>query len=748
MSFFAPKSSPVKAVCSQPSSNFIFRGCAFLPIKNQRTAGNRPPLQGWRFDGLPVRAALALITTLFAIHPLLAQPVKNGESVEPFRPNPSGAFTPHHAKAAGVKIDFSGVKSFSENALRTALADQIEEIAQSGLTPAAADDTAFFLGIFYRKNGFPDVEVKWNIAAGGKLALAVSEGPKIWLSDIRFSGNKAITAKVLADYVEGTTRERFPRLRQKLPYVQSDVETGVSRIQSLYESQGFLNVSVEPAKISFTAGKTAADISITIHEGTQYHFGKLNLDGDLVFYPQTGLLKKLKPFSEKPYTPDTVTNMQREIVYYYRVRGYYEAKVDASSDPAAAKDGIAPVTFLITAGNIYRFDGVNESGLDRLHPGFLKKRFAGLHGQFYNPEKLDDVYRSLMRTGLFKSLRITSKTLPTHEVELDMEAGEAKSKELGFLLGYGSYDGFLAGIQAAERDLFGTGRSLGGSAEYSQRLLKGEVQYLDPWFLESDNSLRLKLNALNQDFHGYSKIETGGRVELARALSKHLNISIFLLPREVHLTNIQINPASDTGPTRYFVNSLGTTMTLDLRDSAINPGKGFIITTTSDYAGNPLGSNLDFVRGTGRISYYLPIKRAILAFGARGGVLFPFQGAASIPIDERFFNGGGRSVRSFAEYELGPKDSSNNPIGGDTFTTFNAELDFPIIGNLVGATFLDAGSVGHSLSNGIGAMRYGIGGGLRYNLPVGPIRFDYGLNPDPRPGEKQGAFHLSFGFAF
>ena len=45
-------------------------------------------------------------------------------------------------------------------------------------------------------------------------------------------------------------------------------------------------------------------------------------------------------------------------------------------------------------------------------------------------------------------------------------------------------------------------------------------------------------------------------------------------------------------------------------------------------------------------------------------------------------------------------------------------------------------------------MRYAIGVGLRYKLPIGPIRLDYGVNPDPRPFEDFGAFHFSFGFAF
>ncbi len=45
-------------------------------------------------------------------------------------------------------------------------------------------------------------------------------------------------------------------------------------------------------------------------------------------------------------------------------------------------------------------------------------------------------------------------------------------------------------------------------------------------------------------------------------------------------------------------------------------------------------------------------------------------------------------------------------------------------------------------------MRFAVGLGLRYRLPIGPLRIDYGINPDPRGDEAFGAFHFSFGFAF
>ena len=105
-------------------------------------------------------------------------------------------------------------------------------------------------------------------------------------------------------------------------------------------------------------------------------------------------------------------------------------------------------------------------------------------------------------------------------------------------------------------------------------------------------------------------------------------------------------------------------------------------------------------------------------------------------------------MRSFAERKLGPKDIGGNPLGGDFYTVFNAEWDYPIKGALGGAVFADAGNLLGASEVSLDDMRYAIGVGLRYKLPIGPVRIDYGYNPSPKAGDASGAFHLSFGFAF
>jgi len=116
-----------------------------------------------------------------------------------------------------------------------------------------------------------------------------------------------------------------------------------------------------------------------------------------------------------------------------------------------------------------------------------------------------------------------------------------------------------------------------------------------------------------------------------------------------------------------------------------------------------------------------------------------------VPINERFFNGGSTTVRSFYETELSPKDTKNNPIGGLARSIFNAEYVIPIWGDLAGAAFVDAGGTGNTPFDNFAT---GVGGGVRYNLPIGPLRADYAVNPAPRKNQSPSVISLSFGFAF
>jgi outer membrane protein insertion porin family len=143
-------------------------------------------------------------------------------------------------------------------------------------------------------------------------------------------------------------------------------------------------------------------------------------------------------------------------------------------------------------------------------------------------------------------------------------------------------------------------------------------------------------------------------------------------------------------------------------------------------------------------------SESVLAASARTGVITPFGATDVIPLPERFFNGGENSVRSFEEDELLPMGLDGEPQGGEAATTLNLEWRRMMAGNLAVALFVDSGNVvvdTHDYTRFEG-FRTGYGVGLRYLLPVGPVRLDLGMNPAPEDDEDEFVLHFSVGFPF
>ena len=688
-------------------------------------------------------------------------------------------FNPHHKEGAAtattagdVNIQFVGVAAFTTSDLNDALFDAFDEIKAEGLKDATADDLAFFLELYYRKNGYSYVNTSYTIADGKHLVLKVDEGPLVALGDIRFTGNEHFPDTTnFQQYIIGQTRERFPAKQKTLPYVETDVQKGTDLVQRFYVSQGYLEAQVGVPTVEFVKNRTQANITVPIVEGRHYSFGDVAIDGELI-YPPGEVRKLIADQIPMPYTRPRVDDMQRRLEAYYKNKGYFTAAVSYESDPVkAGPDGRVNTTFTVKPGPLYRFDGVRIVGTDRLKPEFLRNRFKEISGKVYDPKALEELYERMIRTGLFAQLKVEAVTQPDNTLRLDIGVKEAKARQVGFSVGYDTFEGILFGVELRDRDFNGTGRPISLSVDYSTRTLSGVLLYQDPYLFETDVELEARLNALQRQLNGYTKTEIGGQVQLTKPVTKKLKVSGFARYADDKLSKVTIQPYN-AGKEKYTVSALGTTVSYDLRDNPVTPTKGLVTAATFDVASDALGGNVDYVRGTYRISYLQPIgKDNVILAGFRLGIIKPFGDTGQrifvaktddpkvppvpigfeLPIDERFFLGGSTTVRSFVERELGPFDSKNgNPIGGEAYTVFNLEYQFPLkLADLKGAVFFDAGNLRPRAEQfGLSQMRYGIGPGIRYNLPIGALRLDYGVNPDPHPHEKIGAFQFSFGLAF
>src|SRR5438034_58131 len=401
-------------------------------------------------------------------------------------------------------IEFRGQQAFKEKELRSQLKEEITTVEDYGLSSARADDLAFFLEVFYRKHGYAKVNVHYVIESADRLRLDITEGPQFMLRTVIFDGNVHEPTDKLFEYIVGPTRERYSKLEKKLSFVAAEMEEGARLVQRFYVAEGFLNAVVDTPRYKCRAQSNDVDVVVPIHEGQQYLFGSISFTGQTV-YGADALRGQIVDLLQRPYTDARVDDIPRRLQAYFKARGYYDVKVDAIGAPEDAVNGRVPVEITISPGPVYHFDGVTVSGLTRLHPSFVTKRFNRLSGKTYSPDVLDERFRALMRTGLFNLLQIKPVPVDGHFLRLDISAEEAKSKEVGFSIGYGTFEGGIVGVQYRDRDLFGYGRPLTTSIEVSQRSYKGEILYEDPFFFDTDFDFKARLAVFPFTYDGDSK---------------------------------------------------------------------------------------------------------------------------------------------------------------------------------------------------------------------------------------------------
>src|SRR5207253_5278468 len=134
----------------------------------------------------------------------------------------------------------------------------------------------------------------------------------------------------------------------------------------LYVAEGFLDAVVDPPRYTYRNETNQVDVTIPIHEGRQYFFGNVRFTGQNIYDAET-LRGQIVDLLQQPYTDARVADIPRRLQAYYKARGYFDAKVDATAAPDEAANGRIPVQVVIAAGPVYHFDSVTVSGLDRLH---------------------------------------------------------------------------------------------------------------------------------------------------------------------------------------------------------------------------------------------------------------------------------------------------------------------------------------------------------------------------------------------
>lgn len=653
-----------------------------------------------------------------------------------------------------------GNRSFDEKALLRELRPGLLEYARTSGRKYAIDDAAYALELHLESLGFREAAVSYEIVEreGERplIVFLIEEGVRTALGEVEFEGQRAegFDAEELRDLVAPPEGGIFAERSRW--YSQARIEAARGRIEALYYDRGFLDAAVERIDTEFSEDGTRAGVRYRIREGPRYTLGEVAIEG-LPAEWERRTQRSIRASIGQPWLPRLGYEIRARVEEAAAAGGHPDVRTELEisvGEPIQEERGErreVRMRVQVVLGEAVRIRRVEVVGEPRTSESFLLSRLELREGDLFDRAKLRASFRNLYETGIFDRVRLDLVGEgPERDLVLSVEEGS--TLEVYVEPGYGSYERLRIQAGITERNLFGTGRRLGADISAAVRAQNARLRFTEPNLFGPRTDIDLEGFAGRREEPSFTREEVGGAAQIRHRFTRQVNSTLRYERNISRAVDIAFDdPSALNDEENLNLGLLSLTPAYDSRNAPFLPTRGTLGRFTVEFSDPALGSELDYVRLLGTFVQYLALRdESVLALSLRSGVLLDTGASEAFPVQVRFFNGGENTVRSYRESGLGPKDSTGQPVGGEVYNVFSTEYRRGLVGHLQGAVFVDAGNVLTSASDygSFADLGWAVGVGLRYVLPIGPVRLDLGLNPDPGEGESSYVLHFSLGTAY
>lgn len=676
---------------------------------------------------------------------------------------------------------------------------------QAGLNPELLQEGRQNLISYFQSKGYFEVKVTTNVdpqLAGETVVYQVTKGPRHKVVGVNIAGNQHLPDSELKPHLTVSKAHLFSHGK----YSENLVRTSVKNLERIYQANGFSSVQVTP-EITKRNGNVA--ITFHVNEGPQDIVEALRIEGNDTV-PEGQLAPGgLKVVPGQPYSTKRVDDDRNHILARYLELGYLTATFRSTACPIGNDKHRLEVVYTIHEGPQVQTASVVTLGRDYTKLWFISRTAAIGTGRALREDELLSSENRLYTAGIFDWAEVDPRRQITtqHKEDVLVKVHEAKRNTIAYGFGFdvinrgGSVPGGTVAVpglppvglpsnfktsqktfwgprgnfEYTRKNVRGRGETISIGALAARLDQRGASAYTNPHFLGTNWSSNLSLggehNSENPIFT--SRIgQVGYQLQHALNPDRTQNIFVRYNYQATGLTHLLIPELVPPEDQHIRLSTVSGSYVRDTRDSPVDAHKGIYETLELEVNPEALGSSVSFARLLGQTAYYKQLTAGIVwANSVRIGLEQSFAGS-HVPLSEKFFSGGGSTLRGFPLNGAGPQrditvcsnpaDTSTCapirvPIGGNQLLILNSELrvpvpmDLPLLGKNLGvAVFYDGGNVFQHVGFGDIAANYtnNIGGGIRYKTPVGPIRIDIGHNLNGLAGIKSTQFFITLGQAF
>jgi outer membrane protein assembly complex protein YaeT len=532
-----------------------------------------------------------------------------------------------------------------------------------------------------------------------------------------------------------------------------------------YHEHGYLAAKVEQPRYELDAKTGTGKTVIPISEGAEFRIGKLNFEGNKT-YSDSQIAQRAGLKSGEAYRPKLRQEAADRVRVFYLNNGFSDVTVQTTSrqDPSA---GIVNLEFQIEEKKQRVVKDIQISGTRDTSKSLVRKQLALGPGQVMGDDKLGLSVTRLYDTGAYTDVDIQPQDLPATgglkanqaPVRLVVKLREVPPWDLSYG-GYYDTDRGPGGIvDLSNHSLLGGARTLGLRVRYDDLFREARVYLLQPALHKYFPKAEMAGYANRDQRDAFVTKRIGFSFQQEMSLKRNYVLTYGY--RVEQATTISLDPTDTSLNSQERIAPLTASLTRETRDDILDATKGLFLSNALEAGTKYLGSEVHFMRYVGQYFQYVPLSRPahvpfsraprsrfVWASGIRIGLGGGFGGQELNP-SQRFFAGGGTTIRGFGQDEVGPKDSLGQPVGGNAAFILNQEIRFPIFKIFDGAAFVDVGNVYPTFSDfNPFDVRSSAGLGLRVRTPVVLLRLDYGIKLDRKTGESFGQFFFGIGQIF
>lgn len=527
-------------------------------------------------------------------------------------------------------------------------------------------------------------------------------------------------------------------------------ERAAERVRETLNSEGYLDPEIE------FAVETDPDFQpiVRVKPGARYSVGAVDIayEGDPPADEHAEAARAAINISPgEPAIASRVLSQEKNILDTLRADGHAFAEAEGTEIIGDREAATIDITYRIAAGPRIRFGEVRVEGEGRTKPSFIRKLSPIDTEAVYDPETLGSFNSRLAGTRLFSlaSARLDEAAgtpnpdgTETRDIIVTLDERPRHTVTLGAT--WSTADG--AGVTGSwtRRNLSGRGDSLIVEASIAELERALEATWRRPAEFGYGRDLSFNAGVFDETTDAYDRraFLLGTSLEFKRNPRFTWNVG----------ANIEIGSEEDvTGERDVQVVRAIAAARIDQSNDPINATRGWRgqlkVAPTQSFGSEPT----TYLRNLAQVSAYVPIgenERIVLAGRLRAGGVFGGE-AADIPVRDRFYAGGGGSIRGFGYQEVGPRDPETNvPVGGRYLLETAIEARVKVRDKISVVGFLDGGNVGENELPSADDLRFGAGLGVRYDTVAGPIRFDLATPLDRRSGEDAVQIYISIGQAF